>query len=141
MKKRITKPSHVDTNPEMRRLWMSCLRKFKLGLKVRAKLGVLDSYCIQVGRLRASGVYGRPNWDDKRWLKLLADCIKTQNFPADLLLGFAETAEYTLLSSKDTPSVDKLLHAAEEVLWQNSFLLRKYFGVFDATKEDKAEYQ
>ncbi len=136
MRVRKIKPPHVVENPDVKREWLSKLRAFKQGVRLRAKLGVLDKYLQDVGAARRRGTYERPHWGDATWLHRLAWCIKHQDFPKDVLVGFAETAEFTIHTSTTTPSREKLLAAMDETLREQRYFLRKYFGVFDDSRSE-----
>lgn len=62
MRVRKIKPPHVVENPDVKREWLSKLRAFKQGVRLRAKLGVLDKYLQDVGAARRRGTYERPHW-------------------------------------------------------------------------------
>jgi len=53
-------------NNDMRRQWLSTLRKFKRGIKVRFKLGVFDKYVAEVG-----SEYASINWSEPQHISML----------------------------------------------------------------------
>lgn len=116
---------------EKRREWLRALRRFKYGIKVRAKLGVLQSICEQVAAERkGKQVWDAPQWEHDRWVTFLYTCIRDNEFPPELLEGFVKTAEVTFLTPNRQPTVDKVLDAVNQVCKQNSRALRHKFGVF-----------
>jgi hypothetical protein len=119
----------VDVN--CRREWLRALRQFKYGVRVRAKLGVLQTICQQVAAQRkGKQVWDAPQWEHDRWVTLLYTCIRDNQFPPELLEGFAKTAEITFLSSRKQPTVQGTLDAVDYVCKLLSKQLRIKFGVF-----------
>lgn len=118
----------IDTT--QRKVWLRALRRFKYGIRVRAKLGVLDAVAARVGAERRNrSRWDRPDWDDPRWIDLLYVAIRDEQFPDELLAGFAKTAEVTFFSQTLQPPRDAILKAIDQVLRQRSLLLRQRFGV------------
>jgi hypothetical protein len=117
---------------DKRREWLRALRRFKYGIKVRAKLGILQTICEQVAAQRkGKQVWDAPQWDHDRWVTFLYTCIKNNEYPSELLEAFVKTAEVTFLApNKQQPTVDKTIDAVNEVCKQLSRPLRTKFGVF-----------
>lgn len=116
---------------DKRREWLRALRRFKYGIKVRAKLGVLQTICEQVAAERKGKQrWDAPQWEHDRWVTLLYTCIKDNQFPPELLIGFTKTAEVTFLNPRKQPTVEGTIEAVNEVCKQNSRALRQKFGVF-----------
>lgn len=116
---------------DKRREWLRSLRRFKYGMKVRAKLGVLQTICEEVAAERkGKQVWDAPQWEHDRWVTLLYTCIRDNEFPPELLEGFVKTAEVTFLTPNIQPTADKVLDAVNQVCKQNSRALRHKFGVF-----------
>lgn len=118
-------------NEDKRREWLRALRRFKYGIKVRAKLGVLQPICEQVAAERkGKRVWDAPQWEHDRWVTLLYTCIKEGTYPPELLTAFVKTAEVTFLTPHKQPKVEKVLEAVDDVCKRNSRALRHKFGVF-----------
>jgi hypothetical protein len=116
---------------DKRREWLRALRRFKYGIRVRAKLGVLQTICEQVATERkGKPVWDAPQWKHDRWVTLLYTCIKDNEFPPELLLGFVKTAEVTFLAARAQPTVVQTLIAVDQVCKQLSKELRQKFSVF-----------
>jgi hypothetical protein len=116
---------------DKRREWLRALRRFKYGIKVRAKLGVLQTICEQVGAERkGKRGWDAPQWQHDRWVTLLYTCIKDNQFPPELLIGFAKTAEVTFMASKTQPTVISMLAVVDALCKMYSKELRQKFGVF-----------
>lgn len=113
-------------------VWLRALRKFKLGMRTRAKLGVLDAICKQVADTRkGQQVWDCPMWEHDRWVTYLYTCMRDEQFPIPLLEQFVKTAEVTFLTSSRQPTVSKVLEAVDIVCRDLSVPLRTKFGVFD----------
>jgi hypothetical protein len=116
---------------DRRREWLRALRRFKYGIKVRAKLGVFDTYCEQVAAERKGAArWDAPHWAHDEWVTLLYTCIKNDEYPPDLLLGFVKTAEVTFYTPRKQPTIHKVLDAVDDVCRTQSKKLRQKFGVF-----------
>jgi hypothetical protein len=114
-----------------RKFWLRSLRRFKYGIRVRAKLGVLQTICEQVAAER-KGKQGwdAPQWPHDRWVTLLYTCIRDNQFPPELLTGFVKTAEVTFLNPRKQPTVEGTVEAVNEICREHSKALRQKFGVF-----------
>jgi len=129
--------------PAKRTEWLRALRVFKRGLKVRAKLGVLDTICqdVMAERKLTKTRYDwvQPDWSNEKWIDLLFDSIKNNQHPTELLQGFAQsvrTYHYTTINKETT------LEAADSVCAELSVQLRRKFGVFgDGEDEYGAIYK
>lgn len=116
---------------DKRREWLRALRRFKYGIKVRAKLGILQTICEQVAAQRkGKQQWDAPQWEHDRWVTFLYTCIRDNQHPPELLEAFVKTAEVTFLVSNKQPTVDKTIDAMNEVCKQLSRPLRTKFGVF-----------
>lgn len=118
-------------NPAERLHWLRCLRRFKYGMKARAKLGVLDAICQQVAvSRRGQTTWSAPDWDDDKWIAFLYTCIRDNQYPTKILTAFAQSAEVTFFNSKRQPTVSEVIQAVDEICKQLSIPLRNKFGVF-----------
>jgi hypothetical protein len=121
----------MTIDEDARREWLRSLRRFKYGVKVRAKLGVLQSICEQVAAQRKGlRSWDAPQWEHERWVTLLYTCIKNNEYPPELLIGFAKTTPVTFMASRPQPTVDMTINAMHQVCRQLSRPLRMKFGVF-----------
>ena len=121
----------MSVDPDRRREWLRALRRFKYGIRVRAKLGVLGSICQQVGsQRRGQSVWDQPQWTHEKWVSYLYTCIRDNEYPPELLEGFVKTAEVTFFATSKQPTVERVLEASDGVLRQLSKPLRQRFGVF-----------
>jgi len=119
-------------NEAKRKHWLRSLRRFKYGIKVRAKLGVLQTICEQVAAERkGKQKWDAPQWGHDRWVTLLYTCIKNNEFPPELLEGFVKTAEVTFMNSHKPPTAEGTVDAVDLVCKAQSVALRRKFGVFE----------
>jgi hypothetical protein len=113
-----------------RKEWLRALRSFKQGVKLRAKMGILQTLCTQVAaQRRKQQQWDAPVWEHDDWLTLLHDSIRDNQFPTELLVGFVKTAEITFLSPRKQPTVDGTIEAVDVVCKRLSRKLRHKFGV------------
>lgn len=122
----------MTVDPVRRLEWLRALRRFKYGIRVRAKLGVLKGICQQVGmQRRGQQTWDQPEWSHERWVSMLYTCIRDNDFPTKLLEGFVKTAEVTFFAPDHQPTEARVLLAVDIVLKQLSRQLRERFGVFN----------
>jgi hypothetical protein len=114
--------------------WRRTLRRFKYGVRVRVRLGVIEKICDKVGQTRkGSANWTQPDWSDDPWVTLLYNCIVNQEYPEQLLRGFVESAEVRWSELKHPPKVERVLDAVDKVISNQRVKLHKKFGI--ATKE------
>jgi hypothetical protein len=121
----------VRINEEKRREWLRSLRRFKQGVRLRARLGVVTIYCQEVA-LRRKGLssWSAPDWDHDKWVTRLYTAIRDEEFPPELLTGFVESAEVTFLNLRKQPTSQDAIDAMNDVCTRLSKRLRQKFGVF-----------
>lgn len=118
----------LDTvNVDTRKLWLGALRKFKRGMKLRAKLGAFDKYIAEVTANRNKRE--RPDWDNAEWIKLLTNAIRDHDFSEQLLKGMVQTAHTKSWRANVTPQ--SVLEAVDSTCNSYSVQLRREFGVFE----------
>lgn len=121
---------------DKRKYWLGCLKSFKKGMKVRAKMGVLQGFCQQVSaENKGKGRYQwvQPDWSTDKWLELLYTSIKDNQFPNELMKGFVQSSTSGYWRTEPTPEL--ALHAVDEVCKTYSIELRRRFGVFDKQEQ------
>jgi hypothetical protein len=115
----------VDSNK--RKKWLTLLRGFKRGVKVRLKLGAFDKY------IRDNKGYTGINWSKPQHIAMLTKAIEEQSFSEELLKVFVSSTHRWFGKSIN---VQHVADTIEHILNDNSILLRKEFGVFtDETEE------
>jgi hypothetical protein len=119
-------------NVDKRREWLRALRRFKQGMKVRARMGVIQAICDRVGEERThvgGWVWGGP-YDPETWVEVLHVCIRDNQFPPELLEAFVKSSEVTYFSPTKQPTAEAVLKAVDWICNQHSKELRRKFGVF-----------
>jgi hypothetical protein len=116
--------------------WLRALRKFKLAVKIRARMGVLESLIQQVdnerkGQSRYDWV--QPDWNSDKWQDVLYTSIKSSECSTDLLKGFITSVRRGYYSSKTT--VNEVIDEVDKVCTTYSLDLRRRFGVYDEVSE------
>jgi hypothetical protein len=118
-----------QVNEDKRKVWLSSLKKFKYGLKARARIGVLDTYIEAERKVGRSGVV--PDWADPQWQDLLYTSIKDNTHPPELLQGLVSQAMNTnWYQHRGNIKAASVLSTADDVCKTYSIDLRKKFGVF-----------
>jgi hypothetical protein len=112
----------VDT--EVRTDWIRKLRKFKHSMKVRAKLGVLDTLIAQAKAMTKQ----HPDWDSNEWQDAMVNAIKTGEIPNSLIIGFAQSALHRTWRAQGT--TQEVLTEVTNICNTYSVQLRRKFGVF-----------
>jgi hypothetical protein len=121
----------MKVNKDARRAWLRALRCFKHGVKIRAKLGILQTYCDQVeAERRGKHTWDSPYWEDDKWVTLLYTCIKNNEYPPELLEGFVKSAEAAFFRPAGQPTVKMTVAVVNDICKQLSKQLRRKFGVF-----------
>jgi len=116
--------------------WLRALRKFKLAVKIRARMGVLESLIQQVdnerkGQSRYDWV--QPDWNSDKWQDVLYTSIKSSECSTDLLKGFITSVRRGYYSSKTT--VNEVIDEVDKVCTTYSLDLRRRFGVYDEVSD------
>lgn len=132
------RPNLLDTViPEVRKQWLRDVKRFKRGLKARAKVGALQGYIEEVKEERNAHVNGDwgykndlPNWEDSRITQQVLDCLRTEQYPPDLLKLVVQTTYLGWGSGEITSSM--VLENVDKVFNTHSIHYRKAYGVFDA---------
>jgi len=121
-------------NVDRQREWRRILRTWKMGVKLRAKLGVLQTLCDEVERERRNdATWVAPDWEHPLWVEQLYEAIRDNKHPTELLKGFVESAEVTFFALHKQPKPDRVMEAVDKVYKQLSRKLRRKFGVFETT--------
>ena len=134
------RPDLLDTViPKVRKQWLRDVKRFKKGLKARAKVGALQGYIDEVVAARATQPSGGwrhnfdnnlPTWSDPRTTQQVIDCMRTEQYPPDLLKLLVQTTYLGWGSGEITNSM--ILENVDRVFNTHSIHYRKAYGVFDA---------
>jgi len=125
-------PFHQAIVPEIRKAWLTALRKWKRGLKVRVKVGGFDDLIRKSLAAQANlARYRTPVFDGKVELDILYRCIKNNEHPTDMMRMIVDATIYSLGYYRgDSVTKDDVLKYVETMLTARSMDLRKRFGVF-----------
>ena len=118
--------------PENRLVWLRALRKFKAGIKVRAKMNVFEGISDTIEKERSGKVthISMPDWSTKHYSKLLHTSIRDAKFSPELLKGIAESnANYYWNWERPTPAA--VVDTVKKICDARSVELRRDFGVFE----------
>lgn len=122
------KPDMVDrVDKEARKVWIAALRRFKYGIKARAKLGVFASLAEKV--IANRNHESVPRWDTKEWSDLLYESIRNTEFPTTLLQGIVLSSNIRWTGKIPTPA--DAMRWTDSLINNKSIELRTRFGVFE----------
>jgi hypothetical protein len=130
------KPSLKDTevDQENKLVWLRQLRKFKSAIKVRARMGVLESLIQQVDKERV-GVsrydWEQPDWNSEVWQDMLYTSLRDSECSTELLKGIIKSVSRGYYQT--AISVQEVVAEADRLCTTYSLDLRRKFGVFKET--------
>lgn len=132
---------NASVNHEKRKTWLSSLRRFKYGIKARTRIGAFDPI-IQAQKNLPRNNNSVPDWSAPEWQDLLYTSIRDNQFPMELLNGFAAHAVHDRwYYHRGNIKPADVLSAIDDVCKTHSIDMRKRFGVFDEVsslqKEDE----
>ena len=125
----------IDT--EKRRVWLRMLRRFKRGLKARAKVGALQQHAKRIYEKHAEmerkgqhrWQWQMPNWKSKKYYGMLKEAMQSNEYTPEFLEAFVESA--TPNTYGNTLATDAhILQYVDTLMNDLSYQLRKDFGVF-----------
>ena len=134
------KPPIGDTiNPDKRKQWLSALRKFKRNVKVRARLGVVDTLIKEVYAER-QGAKSRhdwemPDWNTSIWQDVLYQALVSEEVTIDLLKGIVKSVSTGYYQT--TITVPDVIKQCDQICTTYSVDMRRRFGVFEEGNLDE----
>lgn len=126
-----------EIDPEKRKVWLRMLRRFKRGLKARAKVGALQQHAKRIYDKHADmerkgqhrWQWQMPNWRSAKYYAMLKEAMESNDFTPEFLEAFVESA--TPNTYGNTLATDAhILQHVDTVMNDLSYQLRKDFGVF-----------
>jgi hypothetical protein len=126
-----------EVDPEKRKVWLRMLKRFKRGLKARAKVGALQQHAKRIydrhAEMERDGQHRwqwqMPNWNSEKYYSMLKDSMQSNEFTPEFLDAFVESA--TPNTYGNTLATDAHILAYVDTLMNDlSYQLRKDFGVF-----------
>ena len=133
--KRYSTTGEIDT--EKRRVWLRMLRRFKRGLKARAKIGALQQHAKRIHakheELSRKGQsrwqWELPNFQSPKYYRMLKNALETNEFSPEFLDAFVESA--TPNTYGNTIATDAIiLQHVDTIMNDLSYQLRREYGVF-----------
>jgi len=130
----------IEEVPEERRKWRRDLRRYKRGLKSRAKVGALTGHIDRYEKERNENA--KLDWQVRRqlrmlwtneWIKRLVRCMKKEEYPSEILYAFVRSADRWHRSTNP----QHIIKAVDEVFTAHSEALRREYGVFGRTLHKK----
>tara|TARA_R110000823_G_scaffold9739_12_gene33728 strand:- start:289 stop:864 length:576 start_codon:yes stop_codon:yes gene_type:complete len=128
------KPDLLDSFiPEVRKQWLRDVKRFKKGLKARAKVGALQGYIQEVEKEKAADTSWRytanlPKWTDPKFTQHVLESMRTEQYPPDLLKLMVQTVS---TGWNNVQVTDKMvLDNVDRVFDMHSLHYRKAYGVF-----------
>ena len=124
-------------DPDKRRTWLRMLKRFKRGLKARAKVGALQQHAKRVydrhAELERKGQHRwqwqMPNWKSKKYYAMLKEAMQSNEFSYEFLEAFVESATPNTYGNTIATDAHILQHV-DTLMNELSYQLRKDFGVF-----------
>lgn len=126
-----------EIDVEKRRTWLRMLRRFKRGLKARAKVGALQQHAKRIydkhAEMERNGQHRwqwqMPNWKSKKYYDMLKEVMQTNEFTPEFLEAFVESATPNTYGNTIATDAHILQHV-DTLMNDLSYSLRRDFGVF-----------
>lgn len=126
-----------EIDVEKRRTWLRMLRRFKRGLKARAKIGALQQHAKRIyekhQEMEKNGKHRwqweMPNWKSKKYYDMLKEVMQTNEFTPEFLDAFVESATPNTYGNTIATDAHILQHV-DTLMSELSYSLRRDFGVF-----------
>jgi len=116
--------------PEKRKEWLRMLRKFKRGVKVRIRIGALDSLLKGIRDDAGFNQHFAPRWNSTEQLDMLESAIRNEEFPVKLLDGLVRSTIGYAYRLSNTIEPKQVMREFDNVMRQTSVSLRQRLGVF-----------
>lgn len=126
-----------EVDPEKRRIWLRMLKRFKRGLKARAKVGALQQHAKRIydkhAELERKGQHRwqwqMPNWKSEKYYAMLKEAMQSNEYTPEFLEAFVESATPNTYGNTIATDAHILQHV-DTLMNDLSYALRKDFGVF-----------
>jgi hypothetical protein len=133
----------VEPVPEQRKVWLRELKRFKRGLKSRAKVGALTAHIQKANAIRVENNklswHERKrlaiDWEQDTWRKKLVWCMKNETYPPEILMAFVQSVETSWGHHSITQEL--VLETVDNMFTKHSEMLRREYGVFGKTLHKK----
>ena len=125
----ITK-AEIDSDNKL--VWLRQLRKFKTAVKVRARMGIIETLIQQVDAERGATKrhdWKQPDWSSDTWQEVLYTAIKDSECPTELLKGIIKSVPRGYYNHRSI-TLKEVIDEGDRICTTYSLDLRKRFGVF-----------
>ena len=129
-----------EVNKDNKLEWLRALRKFKTAVKIRARMGVLESLIQQVDNERKGQSrydWEQPDWNTDKWQDVLYTSIKNSECSTELLKGFIKSVRRGYYHQ--TTNVNEVINEVDKICTTYSIELRRRFGVFNEMSDMQSE--
>lgn len=129
-----------EVNKDNKLEWLRALRNFKTAVKVRARMGVLESLIQQVDNERKGQSrydWEQPDWNTDKWQDVLYTSIKNSECSTELLKGFIKSVRRGYYHQ--TTNVNEVINEVDKICTTYSIDLRRRFGVFNEVSDMQGE--
>jgi hypothetical protein len=116
--------------------WLRASKKFKMGIRTKAKMGIIEGIIDQIHQERANnpkGNWTRPDWFSEYWSEKLYTAVKNNDTSISTIKLIAESAFFYSYRRMTTQDV---LDSMETIFREQSLELRRRFGVFKQENDD-----
>ena len=138
----------VEPIPEKRKVWLRDLKRFKRGLKARAKVGALTMHIQDANKMRtensklewAERAQMVVDWDRTEGLrKKLIHCMRNEVYSEEILMAFVQSVHTDPYWARKGDTIDQeaVLLAVDTIFTKHSEILRREYGVFGKTFHKK----
>lgn len=121
--------AEIDSDNKL--VWLRQLRKFKTAVKVRARMGIIETLIRQVDAERDATKrhdWEQPDWDSDTWQEVLYTAIKESECSTELLKGIIKSVSGGYYNRSIT--LEEVIGEVDRICTAYSLDLRKRFGVF-----------
>lgn len=128
-----------EVNKDNKLEWLRALRKFKTAVRVRARMGVLESLIQQVDSERKGTNrydWEMPDWNTDKWQDVLYTSIKNSECSTELLKGFIKSVRR---GHYYQTNVNEVIDEVDKICTTYSIELRRRFGVFNEMPDMQSE--
>lgn len=116
--------------------WLRASKKFKFGVRTKAKMGIIEPIIEQVYQERMNNPkssWVRPDWFSEYWGEKLYTAVKNNDTSTSMIKLIVESGYFSNYRKMTTKEV---LDSMESIFREQSLELRRRFGVFGQENDD-----
>jgi hypothetical protein len=116
--------------------WLRASKKFKFGVRTKAKMGIIEPIIEQVYQERMNNPkssWVRPDWFSEYWGEKLYTAVKNNDTSISMIKLIVESGYFPNYRKMTTKEV---LDSMESIFREQSLELRRRFGVFGQENDD-----